>query len=94
MSADDDPMHIDNVWARRAADAAERDMYRDLAREIDGPPSPGMGTLIKRALAPDDGERTVAEEPELVCICCDSENADFEVSGIRCYDCGCFHPLD
>ena len=46
----DDPMHIDNVRAQRAADEAERDMYRGIAREIDGPPPPGIGTLLKRAL--------------------------------------------
>lgn len=47
----DDPMHIDNVRARRAADSAEQDMYRDIAREVDGPPAPGIGTLLKRALS-------------------------------------------
>jgi hypothetical protein len=46
-----DPMHIDNVRARRAADSAEQDMYRQIAREIDGPPQPGIVTLVKRALA-------------------------------------------
>jgi hypothetical protein len=45
----DDPMHIDNVRARRAADEAEQDMYRGIAREIDGPPPPGIGALLKRA---------------------------------------------
>jgi hypothetical protein len=50
MSADD-PMQIYNVRARRAADGAERDMFREIAREIDGPPPPGIGTLLKRALA-------------------------------------------
>jgi hypothetical protein len=43
-------MHIDNVRARRAADGAERDMYREIQREIDGPPPPGIVTLVKRAL--------------------------------------------
>ena len=46
----DDPMHIDNVRARLAADGAERDMYRELQRDIDGPPPPGIVALIKRAL--------------------------------------------
>ena len=45
-------MHIDNVRARRAADDAEQDMFREIAREVDGPPPPGMFTLLKRALAP------------------------------------------
>lgn len=59
MPISDDPMRIDNVRARRAADGAERDMYREIKREIDGPPPPGIGTLIKRALtasAPKAGE--------------------------------------
>jgi hypothetical protein len=51
MPAEDDPMHIDVVRARRAADAAERDMFREIAREIDGPPPPGIFTLLKRALS-------------------------------------------
>ncbi|MFD1366164.1 hypothetical protein [Actinoplanes sichuanensis] len=46
----DHPMHIDNVRAQRAADEAERDMFRNIAREIDGPPPPGIGTLLKQAL--------------------------------------------
>lgn len=50
MPISDDPMHIDNVRARRAADGAERDMFREIAREIDGPPPPGIVTLVKRAL--------------------------------------------
>jgi hypothetical protein len=45
-----DPMNIDNVRARRTADEAERDMYRAVAQEIDGPPPPGIVTLLKRAL--------------------------------------------
>lgn len=49
MPISDDPMHIDNVRARRAADGAECDMYRAIARKIDGPP-PGIGALLKRAL--------------------------------------------
>jgi hypothetical protein len=51
----DDPMHIDNMRARRAADTAERDMYRAIAREIDGPPQPGIFTLLKRALSTEPG---------------------------------------
>jgi hypothetical protein len=47
-----DPMHIDNVRARGAADEAERDMYREIRREID-PPAPGIMTLLKRALEKD-----------------------------------------
>ncbi len=47
----DHPMHIDNVRARRAADQAEDEMYRPIAREIDGPPPPGIGALLKRALS-------------------------------------------
>jgi hypothetical protein len=43
-------MHIDNVWARRVADGAEKGMYREVAREIDGPPAPGIFTLLKQAL--------------------------------------------
>lgn len=46
----DHPMHIDNVRARRAADEAEQDMFRDIAREIDGPPPADIGALLKRAL--------------------------------------------
>lgn len=53
MSVSSDPMHIDNVRARRAADGAERDMYRAIAREIDGPPATPMG-LIRRALSGDE----------------------------------------
>ncbi len=43
-------MHIDNVRAQRAADEAELDMFKAIAREIDGPPPPGIGALLKRAL--------------------------------------------
>lgn len=50
---ENDPMHIDNVRARRAADGAERDMFKAIAREIDGPPAPSIVTLLKRALASD-----------------------------------------
>lgn len=46
-----DPRHINNVRARRAVDEAERVMYREIAREVDGPPAPGIFTLLKRALA-------------------------------------------
>lgn len=45
-----DPRHVNNVRARRAAESAEREMYREIEREIDGPPAPGIFTLIKRAL--------------------------------------------
>lgn len=45
-----DPRHIDNVRARRAADEAEDAMYREIARDIDGPPPPGIFAIIKRAL--------------------------------------------
>lgn len=48
-----DPMHIYNVRARRAADQAERDMHRALAREIDGPPQTVM-TMLRKAL---EGEK-------------------------------------
>lgn len=57
----DHPMHIDNVRARRAADEAERDMFRDIAWEIDGPPPPGIGTLLRRALQ--QGASETASEP-------------------------------
>ena len=43
-------MHIDNVRARHAADGAERNMFREIAHEIDGPLPPGIGALLKRAL--------------------------------------------
>jgi hypothetical protein len=46
----DDPMYIGNVRARLAADGAERDMFGAVAREIDGPPPPGIFPLLKRAL--------------------------------------------
>lgn len=49
MPVSDDPMHIDNVRARRAADSAERDMYRAIAREIDGAPVTPVG-MLRRAL--------------------------------------------
>lgn len=55
MAPSDDPMHIDNVRARRAADAAERDMYRELAREIDGPPVTLVG-MLRRALESSSNE--------------------------------------
>lgn len=44
-----DPMHIDNVRARHAADEAEREMYREIRKEID-PPRPGIFDLLKKAL--------------------------------------------
>ncbi len=48
-----DPRHINNVRARRAADEAEDAMYREIAREVDGPPPPGIFTILKRALEAD-----------------------------------------
>lgn len=44
-----DPMHIDNVRARRAADGAERAMWRAIREEIDGPPVTLVG-MLRRAL--------------------------------------------
>lgn len=43
-------MHVDTVRARHAADQAERDLWRQVAREVDGPPAPGMGAILKQAL--------------------------------------------
>lgn len=45
-----DPRHINNVRARRAADEAEREMYRAVEREIDPQPRVGILDVIKRAL--------------------------------------------
>lgn len=55
MPISDDPMNIDNVRARRAADGAERDMYREIAQQIDDPPITPVGMLL-RALRADDQE--------------------------------------
>lgn len=49
MKPEDHPMHINNVRARRAAESAEREMYREIAREIDGPPVTLAG-MLHRAL--------------------------------------------
>jgi len=63
----EDPMHIDNVRVRQAADSAERDMFRDLAREIDGPSPPGIGALLRRALS----QPAASTAPNPPTRCCD-----------------------
>lgn len=61
----DDPMHIDNVRARQAADSAERAMYQDIAREVDGPTVTPVGMLC-RALARTRETSNTAKQPSAV----------------------------
>lgn len=46
-----DPMHIDNVRARLTAQQVERDMLREIAREIDVPPQNTPFGMLRRALS-------------------------------------------
>lgn len=52
----EDPMHINNVRARCAADEAEREMYREIDRELDPRPERTPVGMLMRALgATSDG---------------------------------------
>lgn len=46
----DDPMHIYNVRAQHAADAAERDMLRAIEREVDPQPRNTPVGMVLRAV--------------------------------------------